>query len=214
MKAGRKSVDPGLREKLVERNHSLDDLFINKKIDVQERVKKSDSGEDDQTLTEDARFRYVERTGVYENLCSIIYQKLCKIFCTDIPKLVNDVCLERGLNADDVDVHLGFDGGQGSLKLVLSLTEKEANLSSGRSKYSQVLTEASIFPFIFKVSQGVSHKEAKTSSVKKVLILAVVPDVAESHHNVRSILQQVDFGTIQYIYAVDVKMGNIMPYFI
>ena len=77
MKAGRKSVDPGLREKLVERNHSLDDLFINKKIDVQERVKKSDSGEDDQTLTEDARFRYVERTGVYKNLCFIIYQQLC-----------------------------------------------------------------------------------------------------------------------------------------
>ena len=41
MKAGRKSVDPGLREKLVERNHSLDDLFIDKKTDVQERVKKN-----------------------------------------------------------------------------------------------------------------------------------------------------------------------------
>ena len=57
--------------------------------------------------------------------------------------------------------------------------------------------------------QGVSHKEAKNSSVKKVLLLAIVPDISECHFNVKSILDQVDFGDLKYIYAVDVKMGNI-----
>ena len=56
--------------------------------------------------------------------------------------------------------------------------------------------------------QGVSPKDAKNSSVKKVLLLAVVPELSESHYNVRSILQEVDLRDLKYIYAVDVKMGN------
>ena len=57
--------------------------------------------------------------------------------------------------------------------------------------------------------QGVAHKEAKNSSVKKVLLLAIVPDISECHFNVKSILDQVDFQDLKHIYAVDVKMGKI-----
>ena len=62
--------------------------------------------------------------------------------------------------------------------------------------------------------QGVSPKDAINSSVKKVLLLAVVPEIAESHFNVRSILQEVDLKDLQYIYSVDVKMGNKIPHLV
>ena len=51
---------------------------------------------------------------------------------------MDDVCAQCGLNSDDVDLHLGFDGGQGSLKLVLSITERNFEASAGRSTYAQV----------------------------------------------------------------------------
>ena len=65
VKAGRKSVTPGLKEQLTKRNHSFDHLFINKTINVLERVKKSDGEEEENNLTEDGRFRCIEKTGVF-----------------------------------------------------------------------------------------------------------------------------------------------------
>ena len=61
------------------------------------------------------------------------------------------------------------------------------------------------FEWIF---QGVFPHETKSSSVKKVPLLAVVPDIPKSHFNVKSILEQVDLGGLNFVYAVDVKMGN------
>ena len=65
--AGRKSIEPGLKEVLVDRNHKLDDLFDAHKLVMLEKVKakdKSDAPEDDYSLTDDGKFRYIEKTGV------------------------------------------------------------------------------------------------------------------------------------------------------
>ena len=46
---------------------------------------------------------------------------------------------ERGLNPGDCDVHVGFDGGQGILKIGFTVTEREKmDNDSGRSRYAQV----------------------------------------------------------------------------
>ena len=44
----------------------------------------------------------------------------------------------RGLSPEDIDVHVGIDGGQGWLKLGLSVTEKSEANNNGRAHYSEV----------------------------------------------------------------------------
>ena len=46
--------------------------------------------------------------------------------------------VSRNMDPDKCDLHLGFDGGQGSLKLVLSITERKVEENHGRAKYSEV----------------------------------------------------------------------------
>ena len=56
-----------------------------------------------------------------------------------------------------------------------------------------------------------SPNEAKVSSVKRTMILALVPDCPESHYNVMQILDSLDLQKMKFTYAVDVKMGMLKP---
>lgn len=108
------------------------------------------------------------------------------------------------------DLHLGFDGGQGSLKLVLSITERTGQNPIGRAKYSEVnVCLCQHFVYLYNiVLQGVAPKQAKFSSVKKVLVLALVPNCPETHFNVQQILNQVNMEGLSFTFSVDVKMGK------
>ena len=53
-------------------------------------------------------------------------------------ELVNLTCQQRGVAVEDCELHVGFDGGQGSLKVALSITDKVPIISKGRSKYAEV----------------------------------------------------------------------------
>ena len=48
-----------------------------------------------------------------------------------------DVLTHRGLNPHNSDVHCGIDGGQGSLKVGITVTERNSS-KSGRAHYSDV----------------------------------------------------------------------------
>lgn len=62
-----------------------------------------------------------------------------KVFCDDCDELVQHVLYERGLDPGQCDVHVGFDGGQGILKIGFTVTDRsEAVKDSCRSKYSEV----------------------------------------------------------------------------
>ena len=53
--------------------------------------------------------------------------------------MVQHVLSERGLNPHDCDVHVGFDGGQGLLKIGFTVTDRTETVKEpGRSKYSEV----------------------------------------------------------------------------
>ena len=57
----------------------------------------------------------------------------------DCDELVQTVLYERGLAPHDCDVHVGFDGGQGILKIGFTVTESsDTGQKAGRSKYSEV----------------------------------------------------------------------------
>ena len=61
------------------------------------------------------------------------------MFCDDLSQLVLDVMAHRGLDPHSCDVHCGFDGGQGMLKLAVTVTDRLESKESGRSHYSQVI---------------------------------------------------------------------------
>ena len=60
---GRKAVESGLKSKLVERNHSLDELFEIRTLEMKEKVKKDTKVNDDDEVDKKGR-RSVLKTGV------------------------------------------------------------------------------------------------------------------------------------------------------
>ena len=62
-----------------------------------------------------------------------------QVFCDDSSQLVLDILAHRGLDPHSCDVHCGFDGGQGMLKLAVTITDRQEAEQVGRSLYSQVL---------------------------------------------------------------------------
>ena len=54
--------------------------------------------------------------------------------------------------------------------------------------------------------QGIAAKQAKNSSVKKLILLAAVPDVAETYFNVKTILDNLNLDTVEFTAAADLKM--------
>ena len=61
-----------------------------------------------------------------------------KVFCNDCSQLVLSVMAHRGLNPQTCDVHCGFDGGQGMLKLAVTITDRLEGETVGRSHYADV----------------------------------------------------------------------------
>ena len=60
---GRKAVESGLKSKLVERNHSLHELFEIRTLEMKEKVKKDTKVNDDDEVDKKGR-RPVLKTGV------------------------------------------------------------------------------------------------------------------------------------------------------
>ena len=60
---GRKAVESGLKSKLVERNHSLDELIEIRTLEMKEKVKKDTKVNDDDEVDKKGR-RSVLKTGV------------------------------------------------------------------------------------------------------------------------------------------------------
>ena len=132
-----------------------------------------------------------------------------KVFCSDCNQITLDVITHRGLNPHNCDVHIGLDGGQGMLKVALTITDRLDVEKQGRATYTEVFKYfqnlANIKIILLK---GMSPKQAKNSSVKKLLLLAVVPDAPENYFNVKAILTQLDIEVLEFTVSADLKMRN------
>ena len=68
-----------------------------------------------------------------------------QVFCVDCDKLVVEAMTYRGLSPSSCDIHCGFDGGQGVLKLALTITDRLDDVpTTGRSCYSDVSNRSSL----------------------------------------------------------------------
>ena len=111
---------------------------------------------------------------------------------TDLCKFVDLVLQKRSLeNSESLLVKVGIGGGGGLLKICLSVFDID-NLVSGN-----------------KV--GLS-KKFKDSGVKKVFLIATVPDVPENYQNVKKLWLNLGLQNLdrRFTIATDLKLRNIL----
>ena len=169
IKGGRDSVETHFRENIYNENKKLEDMFVLKHLNMKEKLKKDEMGLE--------KIIDVEKGGV---------------FVENLDDMVKYLIYERGLNPFETTIQLGFDGGQGMLKILLIAkhSENEDELSVKRLKYED----------------GVCPKLSKLSSVKRVIIVGIVPDCQELHENIETMTKQLDMEAIEYTYSCDLKL--------
>ena len=102
-----------------------------------------------------------------------------------------------------------MDDGQGFCKVgALFLDRAKEDTAVARSKYSEVKISEMIFYWnlIATKSQGVAPKSFKCSSVKKLLVLGIVPEVPENHPNMETLLGELNMEAVEFSVSADVKM--------
>lgn len=123
------------------------------------------------------------------------------VYCSDIEGLVQYVIQER--KCMDTEMKIGIDGGGGFLKVCLNIMENSTSNSPGTSS-----------PHRSSYQQGIASKRMKDTSVKKLIILAIVPDTDENYRNMLTLWIMLRLTTIDAIpntvIATDLKLANII----
>ena len=124
------------------------------------------------------------------------------VYCNNLDELVSLTLLERGLTPSTTTGLIGLDQGQGSLKVALTLVSNQGEVSeSVRDKEN---SRRSTY------SEGVASKDFKLSSVKRLLILSIYPEVPEVHSNLKNILKELNIDAIDSLVSADIKMLNLL----
>ena len=109
--------------------------------------------------------------------------------CSDVNEVVERVIKMREIDESNMIVRIGMDGG-GFMKVCLSVFDMHQE----------------------KKEQGRLKNRFKDSGVKKLLILAIVPDIQENYINVKRIWLEAGLDKIHqnYTIASDLKLCNIL----
>ena len=94
------------------------------------------------------------------------------VYCNEIEELVAMVLHHRSQEKNDVDIKLGVDGGQGFIKVTLSITLKQE-------------LENNKIPEKLSKCDGYASKDFKDSSVHKTIILVILHSMNKKYHNMR-----------------------------
>lgn len=111
------------------------------------------------------------------------------VFCNDLNRLIHFVWQKRNYT-DETHVKLGIDGGGGFLKLCLSFSNP--------------------------VATGLKVRKNSDYGVKKIIVIAIAPDVQENYENVSKIWCLLNLNNLQATYktnisiATDLKLANII----
>ena len=152
VKAGKYSVEPHLQIGLSLRNHQLENMFYMKTMDMKVKLRKVH----DKQIIEEGQESVVNGEG-------LLTVHRPGIFVRDVEGFTKFLIDERSLDPHDHIVQFGFDDGQGILKImeIVKSSEVVQGKEMARSRYSD----------------GVCPNTAKLSSVKKMFVVGLVPDV-------------------------------------
>ena len=171
----RNSIEPGLKQKLVEYYHQLDHYFVSEKMRFTREV----------TQTETVKGKKVTKKHT-ENFDQDT------VHCKDVSSLIDAVLEARQINGERAILRIGLDGGGGFLKICLSAFDlAESDRGTDGAKFG---------------------KKFKNSGVKKVLILAIVPDIPENYWNLKKLWIESGIHRIErrFVIATDLKLCNIL----
>lgn len=129
---------------------------------------------------------YIHSTTVSaENTPLGRYANVPVIYCTDVPKLIDRIKVARKFEeGDEVLIKIGIDGGGGFLKITISLLLE--NHSEPTDSF-------------------------KDGGVKRLLILAVVPDIPEKYEFIKLIwINLLKLDGMRCVIAGDLKIINVI----
>ena len=150
------TFEPHIREELQILSHSLDEFY---KVEKLEFVGRDENKE-------------------------VVPVQLDLVYVEDLESFVTHVTGERELDAEQVIIRVGLDGGQGSFKVVASIFELNA--------YDKEI------------------EGAKLTGSNKLLVFAMAEELEENYDNVRIVVEKLRLNEIGCCYAADLKLINCM----
>ena len=183
VKAGRGAVESNLKKGLTERNHMLEDMFYEKEMTMKVKPKKKSGSDEDaddieeEDVLDELGMKTVIRPG---------------IFVRDLEEFTQFLIEERSLDPQEHIVQFGFDDGQGILKIMEIV--KSAEVLTGQDKKRS------------KYADGVCPRSSKLSSVKRMFVVGLIPDVQEIYPNVKTMLEELNLDGIEYGLSADIKI--------
>ena len=121
------------------------------------------------------------------------------VYCHKIDEFLTYIFQTRNVSLNTHEIVWAFDGGQKFLKVCVNIVSKTTESVGGRYLYSQ----------------GVAPRTKKDSSVKRSIILAIMPDVKELYFNIASVMkflitQFIVFPSNCIKFVADLKLTNII----
>ena len=113
------------------------------------------------------------------------------VLCSDIEELYNTIIVRRNIETDDLLIKIGLDGSGGFMKVCMSLIPLRDDSTHATCS---------------------SNSTPNYASVKRLIILGIVPDIPESYDNVKLLWQRVGLRTFPHNFciATDLKLCNIL----
>ena len=99
---------------------------------------------------------------------------------------------ERCLDPENHIVQFGFDDGQGMLKVMEIVNNNEPEIENEKKRH--------------KYSDGVCPRSSKLSSVKKMFVVGLVPQVQELYPNIKTMMEELKLNKIEFGLCADIKI--------
>ena len=175
--AGRASVEPGYKNHVTKKGQSLSDLYKISYHDFE--------GQD---------------SGIQ-----------LPVIWADAEELLSAVTDARNIGSTSF-VKVMADGGQGFLKICLTVLPENYDpdldcaptdidmLSDNMSELSSPVKKRSLY----RDGGGIGHY--KLTSVKRVILLAIVPDCKETYHNMKTLFDLTCLNNISFLFVADFKL--------
>ena len=112
----------------------------------------------------------------------------------DTVEFAAKIMAARGLLPEESVVQIGIDDGQGGIKVMLTIKEKEEAKNNAKK---------------LRYSEGFGGKNFKNSGVKKLLVLLVCHTV-ERHDNLTTLLSEINLEGLEFAFSMDLKMVLIL----